>query len=695
MPTKEKYEDHAWVLKQLKAAQEAEHDMRQHVREAHLFVDKRDGQWEPYIWDQQKGQPRYTFDMTNPIIDQICGDIGSKDFNIRVAPAGGDATKETAQTYDGLIRNIENISNSTSIYDSSVRNMVTSGLDGWRLVQRYVDDDSFDQDLVIERIGNYVDRVWLGPHEEPDGSDARMGWILTGLDASEYKSKYPEGTAAGVTSDRDGTAYYYRHDLIMVGEFLYFEEQERELILMSSGAVYEDNAEFAMVKDELAEVGIVEVRRRKRANQVVYSRLFNNNDWITEPRETVFQNWIPVQPLYGNFKYFEDKVTYWGAVEKVLDAQRNFNYAKSRQIAEGSLAPRAKYWMTRAQAEGHEDKLATMNTNSDPVQFYNPDPDVPGPPGQSGGAVINPGLKDVSDDMINIIGVNSGMFDASMGDNPGLQSGVAIDALIDRGDQGNDKYTTALERAEQHTARMLVDAIPRVYTPGRQVRLLKEDGTQQMQTLGEQVTDEDTQQVVTLNDLNAGKYDVTCTSGPAFKNRQSETVTALTEVGKVDPTVIELGGDILLNNVASPGMTELAERKRQQLFSAGLIPQDQMTDEEKAQADKAANQPPQEDPNMVLARAEEAKAQADMVEAQTKQSQVQMDAQNKQAQNKIDAFNAETKRLEAQIEFEKVKGELKGTGAKAALDLANAEAQDLENDAVQSGVMELVDSING
>ena len=84
------------------------------------------------------------------------------DFDIRIVPASGPASKESAKTYDGLIRHIENISGATDIYNRAGRNVVTGGLDGWRVVNTYLSDDTFDQDLIIEEVGNFLDRVWFG-----------------------------------------------------------------------------------------------------------------------------------------------------------------------------------------------------------------------------------------------------------------------------------------------------------------------------------------------------------------------------------------------------------------------------------------------------------------------------------------------------------------------------------------------------
>lgn len=671
MPTVKQVESHEWVLAQLKKAQTSEKDMRDQARESHIFVDAVNGQWEQYWYDLNDGKPRYQFDKLNPIIDIISGDMKKRDFDIKISPSGGDASKDTAKTYNGMVRNIENLSGAHSVYNRAGKEMVTCGLDGWRIDQDYVSDDSFDQDLLIKKVANYLDRVWHGPHEEPDASDAKMCWVLTGIEKEEYKAKYPDRPENSLSADRTANAYYHRADLVMVGEFLYIKETERELVLMDNGKVYEDDKGFKQVADELAALGVTEMRRRKRKSKEVYTRLFDNKGWIGEPRKTVFENWIPVVPCYANFKVFEDKVIYWGAVAKAMDSQRVYNYSQSREIEEGALAPRAKTWMTQAMSEGFEDSLATMNTNADPVQFFNADPDLPGyVPVQTGGSQINPGLRTISESMKTNINEAAGMFAASMGDNPNLQSGVAIDSLIDQSSTGNNKYIEARELSQAHTARILVNAIPRVYKQGRQVRLIGEDGSLEMTLLGEQVQDQQTGEMVMLNDLNVGTYDVTVTSGPSFKNRQGETVTAITELGKIDPSVIGMGKDILLANINSPGMDVIAERARKQLFEGGQIPDEQLTKEEQALRAQMAQQPPQQDPMAMAAAAEMKKAESDMVDSQTRQ----MNAQT-------DQFNAETKRMEAEIKAAEARAEIGLKGSKK-------EGEDLSNMGVMQDMQE-------
>jgi hypothetical protein len=586
---KDKYEDHQSVLNLLSSCQEADHDNREMSREAHLFLDKRDGQWEAYWWEANQNKPRYTFDNVNPIVDQVASEIEQADFDIRVSPAGGNATKDIASTYDGLIRNIENISNAKQVYSQAARGMVTGGFDAWRVSQKFADDNSFDQE------------------------------------------------------------------------------------------------------------GVTEVRRRTRKVHKVCSRFFDNKDWLEDDRETVF-NRIPVIPVYGNYKIFEGKTLYWGVVEKLLDPQRVLNYAMSRSIEEGALAPRAKYWMTPAQAAGHEDQLGTLNTNSDPVQFFNPDPEFPSIPQQQGGAQVNQGLSLIAQSMQGMINATAGMFAANMGDNPNAQSGVAIRQLQNKGDNGTFKYSRAMEIAIAATGRLIKDAIPKVYDTARTVRVLREDESYDMADLNQQVIDNATGEIVVINDLSVGSYDVICKAGPSFRNRQEETIEAIVSLAQVDPSIMQIAGDLMLQSVNTPAASQIAERKRAQMLQQGLIPQSQMTEEEimeMQQAQMMAQGQQAPDPAMVLAQAEQLKAEAEMMRSQiemqklqNEQMKLQLEAQKLQSQavgdqadNAIDAFNAETKRMETQI---------KAQQASATVDKTSAQAmgEQLDNQKKMSDMME-------
>jgi len=315
-------------------------------------------------------------------------------------------------------------------------------------------------------------------------------------------------------------------------------------------------------------------------------------------------------------------------------------------------------------------------------------------------------LRMVAESSRAMIGFTMGKFAATMGDNPGLQSGIAIQELQDRGDVSNNKYMGSREIAQKHTGRILVNAIPRAYEQDRQVRMLKEDGEQEMVTIGEEIIDEQTGMPIIMRDLSKGIYDVDIHSGPSFSTRQNETVKTITEIAKVDPSILETGSDILLSNIQAPGMAQLAKRKRRQLIAAGMIPEEQMSEEEAAEYEAVKNQPKEPSPEMVLAQAEDKKGQAALMREQNAQveleinSSINMDKQKQSAHSiKIDEFKALTDRMKVMVDDKIAGADVVAKTAAAAKDLAMAEGQDLENAAALSGITgaieDLADAVGG
>ena len=643
MGLKRNYSDHAKALIMIQKAQDAESDQRERSREAKRFITERDGQWDQYAINKMDGRFRGTFDMCTPIIDGVSGEIEQSDFTIRVSPTSGDASKDTAKTLDGLVRNIRNISNAEDVFNTAGRANVVGGFDAWEIVQDWVDGDSFDQDLFIRRIPNAVSSVWFDlASVMQDRSDANWAVKLVSIPIDEYNERWPEGSGMSISDDaRYANTCDSKAESVSVGKLYYRKPRSIELVRMTDGSVYRDDEKFQSVRDELAQEGITielddkgEEKRRTRESWRVYSRMFDGGDWLAEEEETVF-DFIPIIPVYGNFEIVDNKTVYFGKLENLFDPQRVLNYAMSRDIEDGALSPSPTIWMTDKQAAGND--YSKMNTDRAPIRIYNADPEAPpvGAQSYAGGPMPSQGLQATIANTQQMITTSSNTYSSQQGNANAQQSGVAGLQQIEQGNIGNIKWFKDLEVAICHTGRVLINAIPRVYDSTRQVRILEEDGSSDIVTLNQTIFDQQTGKNVTLNDLSIGEYDAVCEVGPAFNSAQKESARSFEAMAMINPEFAQSGLDIWLKNKKEPGMDLMAERFRVQLFNAGMIPESQWTDEEQQQVAEqqaqAANQPPQEDPIMIAAQAEMSKAQAEQLNAQNKQVEIQGNQQVKMA----------------------------------------------------------------
>ena len=360
------YSDHSKALKMIEKTQLAEVDQREAVKEAKLFLAKRDGQWDPESWTKMDGRYRGTFDICTPIIDQISGEIEQSDFTLRVRPSGGSSSESNAKINDGLIRNIRNISNAEAIFQRAGRANVVAGFDCWEVVQDWIDGDSFDQDLFIRPVTNASQSVWFDPSSVlQDRSDARWGVKLTDMPATDYRAQFPDGKGNSVGDATVSNVFWNKIESVRVGKLYYKKPRNIEIVRMTNGAVYQVDDDFKAIQDELANPQdgsqpiTIELddngneKRRFRKAWRVYTRIFDGSDWLKEEEETVF-DYIPLIPIYGNFDVIEGTLIYFGKIENLYDEQRGLNYAMSRDIEDGALSPSPTTWMTSKQAEGHD-----------------------------------------------------------------------------------------------------------------------------------------------------------------------------------------------------------------------------------------------------------------------------------------------------------------------------------------------------
>jgi len=654
------YTNHQEVVALLENCQSIEQDNRELVKESHIFVTKQNGQWEDGIYNEYRrnGKPRYTFDQVTPILDQLSGEIERSEFGVQVHPAGDDTDKEQAARIAGLVRGIQRNSNADAIFNAIARNVVTGGFDCMLLKTGEINDRSFDQDIIYERIYNSWDRVWFDTGAvEQDMRDADYAFLLSAIPRKSYNERWPDRSGSSLSQGDIYENYWNKEDVVIIAHVYYAEYRDREIVQTNLGRVF-DREEIEPVLDDLAQLGEVIENTRTVKDRYFKVRKFDAAGWIDAAEETVWER-VPIIPFFANYQVIENKVVYNGAVLKMMDAQRVFNYAKSREVEEGALAPREKLMMTLEQAKGHQDELATMNVNTDPVQFYNHEDGQPAP-FKLGGATVNQSLNVTSTDMANMMRATTGVFDATMGENVNAQSGVAIERLQNRGNNTNSKYFQSMTIGIGAAGKATVDAIPAVYDTERTLRILGPEGLPEMVQFNQVVVDAQTGQPITLNDLSAGKYDVYAEAGPSYDSKQSQTVSTMLEIAQVMPNILEFGADILLRSVSGPEMDKLADRARRQLINAGLIPQNQMTEEEMQEIMQAqmlaAQQGQQPDAATLLAQAEMQKAQADLernqVEARVRQGELQIKAAELELKSRQLALSAQEKELELMRKME-------------------------------------------
>jgi hypothetical protein len=104
--------------------------------------------------------------------------------------------------------------------------------------------------------------------------------------------------------------------------------------------------------------------------------------------------------------------------------------------------------------------------------------------------------------------------------------------------------------------------LPHVYDTDIAVRILGEDGSEEIVKINQEF--EHKGKRVTYN-LNKGKYDVSVSTGPSFESKRQEAVQAMLDLTKALPQTMSVASDLMVRNMDWPGAQEIADRLKKTL----------------------------------------------------------------------------------------------------------------------------------
>lgn len=632
-----KYDSHREALEIFADDKHAEHDLRGEINEQIAFIHNSDGQWESDIWAMFEQRPRYTFDLTNPAIEKVWAEMAANEFAAMTDPVGDGADEKKANLINGLLRSIYNNSKFDDISSKAGKRMIGTGFSAWEVDTGYI-GEAFYQDIIIKPLYDAENRVWFDSASElQTREDAMHCTVLDSVHSNVLKDRYKDrdGVFSSLTDSRScSTQLYKPKGMIQIGRMYYRESYKKTIFLMQDGST---SSESAGAIDE-----------REVTAYKVYCRRFDNNDWLDDdPRETVF-SYIPIVPQYAHFEIVEGKIVYHGVIRGMMDPQRVFNYSESKKVEDSVLARGDKIFMTPEQTRGLTGELGNLNRDPRSVARYN-HVDGQSPPYIVPGTMPQPALTELSENMKINMQLNLNMPNAmSEIEASRRDSDFRADQRNSIGQMGTFEYYRSHKTALEHTAKIIVNAIPRVYDVQRAVTIIDEAGQSSQEVVNQN------QNGVTDNDLTVGRYDVTIKIGKDMQSRKADANDGILRLGEYNPDVVVRNSDILASNIDAPGMQAVADRERSFLMQQGVIPQSQWTEDEKQAAMQAAQQPKEQDPASKIAEAElkktENQAMAEQYKALGKQAELELQQAKLQQDAAAQSFKQDMDRMKLEIE---------------------------------------------
>lgn len=606
------------AVEQLDADQQVMKDLNALIDKEVKFITLPDGQWEEGVKNKWgSNRPRYTLDITSANIAKAWAEMARNEYVSTTSPSGGEATKEVSEVIDGILRETYERSSFDVISSFAGKRMIGVGEAAWRINTEY-EPGTFNQRFRIDPVYDSSERVWWDAHStRRDRSDANHVTITTYVSESEAKSRWGDGREfESVSTTRSQLQDLNTpDDRILIAERIYREPYKVTLYLLETGQVIEGD-------EGLSAIGITKEhsaikRARDETRYKIYSRHFDNNDWLDKkPKELVFDR-LPIIPIYANFSVLDGKVLYHGMVRQIMDHARIYNYVESRKVEDAVLGIPDHLMVADKQAVGkYGQKLAEINRTPNRAFVYKPVEGLP-PPYMNRGSQPNPALTELSNDMVNSIQLTTGlpMTLAEMEANS-RDSDFRANRRDSIGQMGTYEYYKAYSLGLEATSLAIIKAIPRVIDTQRKVKTMSEAGSMS------EVEVNKNENGKIVNNLTVGDYGVTVTVGASLKDRQAEANTGILEAAAIEPSILSRNTDIVAGNNDAPGMREVAERERAYQFRLGNIPPEQWTEEEEQQM-LQAQQNQQPDPASLIAQAEIERARTEAETAQFKMLEAQ------------------------------------------------------------------------
>lgn len=586
-------------------------------------------------------KPILTFNRLPAFLGLIVGNRRMNETVAKVLPDNG-GTKAIAKIRQGLIRSIEKTSNAERAYDDALLQCAGAGIGNFRLVADYAAYDAFEQDLKVEMLPDFTSVVWDRMLVDPTGRDAKHCFVQDRIPTAEFYARWPwaQPTDLGSTitlMTQLVATEWFTQDTVRIVSYWRMCHDTRTVALMQDGSVSDvtdkPQAEWLPNVAQHPVTGEPYVREAKRPYAEMYLASATN---ILAGPYRMYSDRIPVFRVPGWEINVSGSKQRFGLIRWLKDPQRLFNYWRSIQAEKLMMSPKAKWIATKNAVEGLEDKWRNAHLTDDPLLLWN-DENTDKEPKEVPPIQMEPALiqeaQQLSQDLRDI----SGLHEASLGQQSNEVSGKAITARQRVGELGTAIYVDNLNRAIAECGRVMCDVIPYFYDTPRIVKVLGEDGKEDLQFINNPDDPE--------SDITVGRYSVTLTTGPSYATKRVEAVETLTSLVNSAPEVMAVGMDIIVDNMDIPGAEELAKRLKMNL-PPGMRDEEDMTDAEKEQM-AMAQQEAQEQSQMakenamlvnqkLAAEAEAANARAEQSRAAAQTGFIQAEIAMRQA-GKTDA----------------------------------------------------------
>jgi len=566
-------------------------------------------------------RPQLEFNVLEAYLSRLLGEFSKQEPDIEVnAYDEQKADPITIKVVEQHLKHVFMDSDNDHLRYEVYKDLLSGGFSVVKVFTEYEHPMSMNQVIKFEKCEPTLsgfDKISRLSHK----GDGQFCFQLFPKDKEEFLDEYPDTAVNTLSFRRDfaGFNWSYQNDnskIVVVCDYYEKKRKEETLVQVRDGRVM-TQTEYRKLVDTWNDITVppstVGKPRKTLLDRIVRYRLIENQ--VIEYEETDF-SYLPLvfidgnslmikTPLNGNIRQVTRPYVY-----HAKGAQRLKNYAGISLANEIENTVQHKFMVAKEALPKEEQFLdAYKDVQKESVLVYNSvhesNPEMP----------INNPIREVqrvpappeiaqaftgSDSLIqNVLG----SYDASLGINNNQLSGIAIVEGASQSNATAMPYIVGCLQGFQRLAQIYVDLMPKYMITPRTIPIMDEEGRRQYVKINQE------QGLPMKFDTNV--LNVSMKAGASFQVQKSRTIMMVKEIMGMSPLfaqfMAEKGLNFILDNMDGKGIEEL------KALTGEWVQQYQ---QEKAQAQQAAQQNPQA-----------MKSQLDMAKMQQQGQKNQMDFQ--------------------------------------------------------------------
>lgn len=626
--------------------------------------DRNKWQWPDKIYADRdkKKKPCLTINIVQPHNRLVINESMKNKASIRVRPTGGRTTADAAEGMQALIDRTEYISSAMIAYRNVIVHQIDGGVGYLFLETAFVNTRSFDQDVYIKAAPD-PRAVFLDPDtKEPDGSDAQFGFVFDKMTRDRFNREHPRFKSRVGKSTLGEDVIWISDDHVLVVMYYEREAKNDELITfkMPDGTNFfghrsdmerESGPELVEQVIDQIDSGEIDGQYRDVITQHVNWYLIGGDCILKrgdKPETRWIGQYIPIIPCYGVRTVIEGKLDLKGHTRAQISPQQMLNYNASGQVQFGALQSKTPYVGPAAAFEMNEEMWANANIEDYAYLPYN---DWYQDEGEEGRAIAKPerqeapqvapafaqGMSDAErwDMMV------TGQWQAQKGmeDQQSAASGVAINARQRQGDTATYHFAEHQYDMYRYLGKQLIDIYPKLYDTKRVLHVEGEDLSKRIiridpdaqEALQRIKKETDTAEEIIFNP-NVGEYEVLSDPGPNYATQRQQAWDAMAQILQRNMQLVGVIGDLLFKNGDFPGAQEIAERLKKEIKAAKPYLFDDNAIPQLVQAQQQLQRLTQLNADLML-----------------KLADANLKIRGRDELRDVESFNADTRRMEAEI----------------------------------------------